>query len=78
MNKIRKFSTALILTGFVATGMLASSAQLHASGFGGGSKTSLCRLLAYAYSSVSALPDSEYKAAVLQAIADKQASLGCQ
>lgn len=78
MNKFRKFSAALTLAGFVATGMFASGARLHASDFrDGGSTTAICQFLASAYSVVSSFPDSYYKKLVLKAISDKQASLGC-
>lgn len=79
MKSFRKFGAALTLSALVATGTIASSARLEASSFDGTvTKTSICQLLAYAYSSVSALPDSSYKTYLLHAIASKQASLGCQ
>jgi hypothetical protein len=47
MRKIRKFGTALAVAAFVATGMMASSANLYAAGPGtgnGNSQTVLCGL----------------------------------
>ena len=58
MNKFRKFGAALTLAGFVATGMFASSARLHAAGPGGGkSHEVLCNLLESAIAAATALGD---------------------
>jgi hypothetical protein len=56
VNKYRKFAAALTVAGFVATGMFASSARLHAAGPGGGkSQGVLCGLLESAISAATAL-----------------------
>jgi hypothetical protein len=52
MNKFRNLGTALALAGFVATGMMASSARLQAAGPGSGggrSNTVICSGLKLLY-----------------------------
>ena len=76
MRKIRKFGTALTLAAFVATGMMASSANLYAAGPGGGnSKSTLCGLLEKAIANATAVFGADSAlVATLQARSD---ALGC-
>jgi hypothetical protein len=74
MRQLRKVGSALVLAGFVATGMFASSAQLQAAGpSGGNSQVVHCRLLQRAIDVATALGDADLLA-FLQAEYDAQ---GC-
>jgi hypothetical protein len=60
MIKFRKFGAALTLAGFVATGMLASTARLHAAGPGSGkSQAVLCNLLESAIAVATSLGNQD-------------------
>lgn len=75
MRNFRKIGTALVLAGFVATGMIASSAELQAAG-GGNSKTAICRNLDRAIAAAIALgPDAAELVAYLEA---QKAAIGCE
>jgi hypothetical protein len=67
MRKIRKFGAALAVAAFVATGMMASSANLYAAGPGtgnGNSQTVLCGLLERAIASATYLGATDLAAAL--------------
>jgi hypothetical protein len=75
MRQLRKVGSALVLAGFVATGMFASSAQLQAAGPGGGNSQEVhCRLLQRAIDTAIALGADADLIAFLQAQYDAQ---GC-
>ena len=74
MRQLRKVGSALVLAGFVATGMFASSAQLQAAGPGSDNSRAVhCRLLTRAIAVATALGADDLLA-YLQAQYDAQ---GC-
>lgn len=79
MRKLTSFGSALVIAVLVASGMVAFNTPVVAAGPGGGnSQSTLCGLLANAEAAALALPDSEFKTALLASIDDRQAALGCQ
>ena len=78
MRKLTNLGSALVIASFVAVGMVTFNAPINAAGPGGGrSGSTLCALLANAEVVALALPDSEFKAALLASIDERQAALGC-
>jgi hypothetical protein len=78
MRKLTNLGSALVVALLVAGGMVTFSAPIEAAGPGGGrSGETLCALLANAEVVANALPDSEWKTALLTNINDQQTALGC-
>jgi hypothetical protein len=78
MRRLTNFGSALVIALLVATGMVAFNTPVQAQGPGGGnSQRTLCSLLANAEIVASALPDSEFKTALLLHIDEQQAALNC-
>ena len=78
MRKLTNLGSALVVAVLVAGGMVTFSAPIEAAGPGGGrSGETLCALLANAEAVAGALPDSEWKTALLANIDAQQAALGC-
>jgi hypothetical protein len=78
MRKLTNLGSALVVAMLVAGGMVTFSAPIEAAGPGGGrSGEALCALLANAEVVALALPDSEFKTALLANIDEQQAALGC-
>jgi len=46
MNKMRRFSAAMVLSGLVASGMIVSGTRVEAKGKGGGGGGTICSYLA--------------------------------
>jgi hypothetical protein len=78
MRRLTNFGSALVIALLVATGMVAFNTPVQAQGPGGGnSQRTLCSLLANAEIVASALPDSEFKTALLASIDERQVALSC-
>ena len=78
MRKLTNLGSALVVASLVAGGMVTFSAPIEAAGPGGGrSNDVLCALLANAEVVASALPDTEFKTALLASIDERQAALSC-
>ena len=78
MSRLTNFGSALVIAVLVAMGIVAFSTPVAAQGPGGGnSQRTLCRLLANAETVAGALPDSEFKLALLATIDERQAALSC-
>lgn len=76
MKNFRKFGAALTLAGFVATGMMASSARLHAAGPGtGGGRSNgiICGGLNVLYEGALAAGQVDYANSVF----NYASSIGC-
>lgn len=78
MRKLTNLGSALAVAALVAGGMVTFDASIAAAGPGGGkSGGTLCSLLANAESVALALPDSDFKTALLASIDERQAALSC-
>jgi hypothetical protein len=78
MRKLTNLGSALVMAALIATGMVAFSTPVLAQGPGNGaSGDRLCYLLSVAEANANALPDSDYKTALLAEINERQAALGC-
>ena len=78
MRKLTNLGSALVIASLVAGGMVTFNAPIAAQGPGGGrSNAVLCTLLANAEQVALALPDSDFKTALLANIDAQQAELSC-
>jgi len=78
MRKLTNLGSALVIASLVATGIVTFNAPVAAAGPGGGkSGATLCALLATAETVALALPDSDFKTALLASIDERQAALSC-
>ena len=78
MRKIQKFSGALVIAAMMASAVTVFSTPAYASTFSGSKPTtSICSLLASAYTAVSTFPDSSLKTYILNAIKAQQSAYGC-
>jgi len=73
MRRLRKFGAALVLSGFVAFGMITFGTTLHAAHPGGGSAPGYCKVLAAGIDSTTSLGLDDL-AAYLQSLYDSYCS----